>query len=171
MCFFLPFILFFLTAIPVSPLPPLDDFQGPDEVVLDAKRRVQLVARHMEVMRLHGINTVDVVMGPEKNVLIYPPQNFAHMLAELKALPKNAVSNKMLQHIQRTHRSIEIDQNNRILLPSAYVSFGEFDKDLMLAGSGRYLSLWSLPNFLAMTQGVSAITPADADQYLPGFSL
>jgi MraZ protein len=151
---------------------PLLELDGPDETTLDGKNRFGLPGRFAALFKQHQVTSLEVTLGYENNLLLYPPESFRSMITELEARAQNAKQIALLTHLRQHHRTLDIDGTNRILLPSLLVKVTKLEKDVVVMGSGRYLSVMSLEAYFQRQQAsVNLFVEAHASGDLSGFKL
>jgi MraZ protein len=118
-------------------------FRGVSELVLDAKGRLVIPARHRDGLGAPGNGRLIVTADHDGCLLIYPFvewEPFESRLMDLSAFDDNIRS---LQRLMIGHADeVDIDAAGRILIPPALRKYAGLDKRVVLVGQGRKLELW-----------------------------
>jgi len=117
-------------------------FRGVSELVLDAKGRLAIPARHRQ--GLVGDDGRAVVTADHGGcLLIYPFADWEPIEAQLMGLSSFDDKIRTLQRLIIGHADeVEIDAAGRILVPPALRRYASLDKRVVLVGQGRKLELW-----------------------------
>ncbi len=118
-------------------------FRGVSELVLDAKGRIAVPARHRDGLAA-GSNGHCVVTADHGGcLLIYPRQTWEPIQARLMSLSSFDDRIRSIQRLLVGHADdVEIDAAGRILVPPALRRYAGLDKRVVLVGQGQKLELW-----------------------------
>lgn len=117
-------------------------FRGVSELVLDAKGRLAIPARHREGLA-GGNGRVIITADHGGCLLVYPESEWQPIEAQLMALSSFDDKIRSLQRLIVGHADeVEIDAAGRILVPPALRRYAGLDKRVVLVGQGRKLELW-----------------------------
>ena len=117
-------------------------FRGVSELVLDAKGRLAIPARHRESLA-GGDGRVVVTADHGGCLLVYPTADWEPIEAQLMGLPSFDDKIRSLQRLIVGHaEEVEVDAAGRILIPPALRRYASLDKRVALVGQGRKLELW-----------------------------
>ncbi len=149
--------------------PPV--FRGVSELVLDAKGRVAIPARHRDDLGTGSDGRVVITADHGGCLLIYPRLTWEPIQAQLMALSSFDDRIRSLQRLLVGHADdVEIDAAGRILVPPALRRYAGLDKRVVLVGQGQKLELWDDVKWQAqIAQTISF--PAGLPPGLEGLSL
>jgi MraZ protein len=117
-------------------------FRGVAELVLDAKGRLAIPARHRDGLTAGGEGRV-IVTADRSCLLVYPLSEFEPIEAQLMALSSFDDRIRSLQRLIVGHADeVELDAAGRILVPPALRRYAGLDRHVVLVGQGRKLELW-----------------------------
>jgi MraZ protein len=118
-------------------------FRGVSELVLDAKGRLAIPARHREALATGGNGHVIITADHGGCLLIYPYAEWTPIEEELMSLSSFNDGIRSLQRLIVGHADeVDIDAAGRILVPPALRRYAGLDKRVTLVGQGRKLELW-----------------------------
>jgi len=117
-------------------------FRGVSELVLDAKGRLAIPARHRD--QLAGDEGRVIVTADHGGcLLVYPYADWQPIEAQLMGLPSFDDKIRALQRLIVGHADeVEIDGAGRILVPPALRRYAGLDRRVVLVGQGLKLELW-----------------------------
>ena len=145
-------------------------FRGVTELVLDAKGRLAIPARHREGLT-DGTGRLVVTADPSHCLLLYPLLAWEPIQQQLMSFPSFNERLRGLQRLIVGHADdVEIDAAGRILVPAALRKFAGLDKHVVLVGQGHRFELWDHGQWQAQTAQTIAF-PAGLPPELDGFSL
>ena len=137
-------------------------FRGQFEHTIDAKGRVSLPARFRDVLVASG--DARFVLTPalfDRCLHLYPVRAWEELEEKIAALPS------FDPHIVRFRRlyvsaaiECELDRSGRVLVPPSLRQRSELDKEVLWAGMGRTVELWSRKHWegeLALTAEEQAV--------------
>jgi MraZ protein len=117
-------------------------FRGVSELLLDAKGRIAIPARHRDGLAARGGRLV-VTADHGGCLLIYPQATWEPIQAELMALSSFDDRIRSVQRLLVGHADdVELDAAGRILVPPALRRYAGLDKRVVLVGQGQKLELW-----------------------------
>lgn len=146
-------------------------FRGVAELVLDAKGRLAIPARHRDGLAIDGGGRLVVTADPSGCLLIYPLATWEPIQAQLMSLSSFNDKIRGLQRLLVGHADdVELDAAGRILVPPALRRYASLDKHVVLVGQGQKLELWDDAKWQAQTAQTIAF-PGELPAELSGFSL
>lgn len=97
----------------------------------------------------------------EKCLVLYPIDEWDRQVQEIQANtnPNNREHSALVRGLFKDIAELEIDANNRVLIPARLLKVAEIDKDVVLAGLPGKIELWSKDLY---EQATSAITDLGA---------
>ena len=108
---------------------------------VDAKGRLSIPSKFREQLGDEFI----VTRGMDGCLFVYDNENWAAFEKSLMSLPK--FNSKELRNLRRIFISgaaqVEVDKQGRILLPAALREIAGLEKDVVLAGVGDCIEIWS----------------------------
>jgi MraZ protein len=117
-------------------------FRGVSELVLDAKGRVAIPARHREDLA-DGNGRVIITADHAGCLLIYPVAVWEPIQAQLMELSSFDAGIRSVQRLFVGHADdVDLDAAGRILIPPALRRYAGLDKRVVLVGQGQKLELW-----------------------------
>lgn len=135
---------------------------------MDAKGRLAIPARVRDQLVAEcGGRIVVTAHHAERCLLVYAEPQWQLLAPQIQALPNiQSASVRRLQRKLLGHAApLEMDTNGRVLLPPTLREFAGLDKDLILAGLGHRLEIWSEAAWAA------SIDDADDNGELPDAAL
>ena len=120
-----------------SPGERLPVFRGVTQLVLDAKGRLAIPARHRDALAGDGNGRLVLTADPSRCLLLYPLAAWEPIQARLMALSSFDEKIRGLQRLIVGHADdVEIDAAGRILVPPALRRYANLDKHVVLVGQG-----------------------------------
>jgi MraZ protein len=146
-------------------------FRGVSELVLDAKGRLAIPARHREGLAATSGGRLVITADHGGCLLIYPQATWEPIQAQLMALSSFDDRIRSVQRLLVGHADdVELDAAGRILVPPALRRYAGLDKRVVLVGQGQKLELWDEGKWQA--QLAQSITfPGGLPAGLEGLSL
>jgi MraZ protein len=146
-------------------------FRGVSELVLDAKGRLAIPARHREGLAATNGGRLVITADHGGCLLIYPQATWEPIQARLMALSSFDDRIRSVQRLLVGHADdVELDAAGRILVPPALRRYAGLDKRVVLVGQGQKLELWDEVKWQA--QIAQSITfPGGLPAGLEGLSL
>jgi MraZ protein len=118
-------------------------FRGVSELVLDAKGRLAVPARHRDALASYGAGRLIITADLGGCLLIYPLVEWETIEADLMRLSSFDEKIRSVQRLFVGHADdVDIDAAGRILIPPALRRYAGLDKRVVLVGQGRKLELW-----------------------------
>jgi MraZ protein len=118
-------------------------FRGVSELVLDAKGRLAIPARHRDGLAAESDGRVILTADNSGCLLVYPLAAFEPIENQLMALSSFDDRIRSLQRLIVGHADeVELDAAGRILIPPALRRYAGLDKRVVLVGQGQKLELW-----------------------------
>jgi transcriptional regulator MraZ len=152
--------------------PPLPAFRGVTELVLDAKGRLAVPARHRETLAATGDSRLVITADPSRCLLVYPRVIWEPIQDRLMSLSGFNERIRALQRLLVGHADdAELDSSGRILVSPALRAFARLERDVVLVGQGRRFELWNAPEWQAKTAQAIAVDAGGLPPELDGFSL
>ncbi len=147
-------------------------FRGITQLVLDAKGRLAIPARHRDALTVSGDSRLIVTADPSRCLLVYPLAVWEPIQSRLMALSSFDERIRGLQRLLVGHADdVEIDAAGRILVPPALRQYARLDKHVVLVGQGRKFELWDEAQWQAKTAQAFAFPAQGLPPELDGFSL
>ncbi|MBQ1849654.1 MAG: division/cell wall cluster transcriptional repressor MraZ [Lachnospiraceae bacterium] len=107
---------------------------------LDAKGRLIVPAKFRETLG----DTFMVCKGLDHCLYVYSNEDWDTFAQQLAALPlTNKEARQFVRFFLSGASQVEVDKLGRILVPTTLRSFAELDKDVVLAGVGHRIEIWS----------------------------
>ena len=140
-------------------------FRGQFTHAIDAKGRISVPARFREVMTCDGDARLVLAPSPFDACLhVYRMKDWADFESKIAELPRFDA------HIVRFRRiyvsaahECELDKSGRLLVSPAFREKAQLEKDVLWAGMGRFVELWSKQLWDAATAPLPA---EDSQQFL-----
>ena len=147
------------------------DFRGVSELVLDAKGRLAIPARHRDGLVANGNGRLVITADHGGCLLVFPLATWEPLQARLMGLSSFDATIRSLQRLLVGHADdVELDAAGRILIPPALRRYAGLEKRVVLVGQGHKLELWDEVKW--QTQIAQTIAfPAALPPGLEGFSL
>lgn len=146
-------------------------FRGIAQLVLDAKGRLAIPARHRDGLADGGSRIV-VTADPSRCLLLYPLAAWEPIQAQLMKLSSFDERIRSLQRLLVGHADdVDIDAAGRVLIPPALREFARLDKHVVLVGQGRKFELWDDAAWREQTSRAIAFPADGLPSDLDGFSL
>lgn len=146
-------------------------FRGIAQVVLDAKGRLAIPARHRERL-VNGASSLVITADPGGCLLLYPLAAWEPIQAQLMSKSSFSEQIRSLQRLLVGHATdVEIDTAGRILVPPELRRYARLDKHVVLVGQGRKFELWDEAAWQAQTAKATAFPADGLPPELDGFSL
>lgn len=119
-------------------------FMGEYNHTIDAKGRLIIPSKFREVL---GDKFV-ITKGLDGCLFVYDNTEWALFEEKLKSLPlMNKESRKFVRFFLAGAAEVEVDKQGRILLPSVLREHAGLEKDVVLAGVGARIEIWSKDNW------------------------
>ncbi len=119
-------------------------FLGRYEHTIDEKGRITIPAKFRDELG----ETVVVTQGLDGNLLVYPPDLFDLLAAQIRKQSVTDANSRMLRRIFFSMaEKIDFDKAGRILLPAFQRASANLLEMAVLVGNGEYFELWSPENW------------------------
>lgn len=116
-------------------------FEGQYNHTIDTKGRLSIPPKFREELG----STFHVTRGMDGCLFAYDDENWENFKNSLMKLPK--LTSKELRNLRRIFisgaASVEVDKQGRILIPAALREIAGLEKDVVLAGVGDCIEIWS----------------------------
>ncbi len=146
-------------------------FRGVTALVLDAKGRLAIPAKHRDALAGTAGQLV-LTADPSRCLLLYPRAAWEPIQAQLMALSSFDARIRSLQRLLVGHADdVEVDAAGRILVPPELRRYASLDKRVVLVGQGRKLELWDEAQWEVQTAQAIAFPAEGLPPDLAGFSL
>ena len=146
-------------------------FRGISELILDAKGRLAIPARHRDGLASGSDGRLVITADRGGCLLIYPLAAWEPIQSRLMELSSFDDNIRSLQRLLVGHADdVDIDAAGRILVPPALRRYAGLDKRVMLVGQGQKLELWDEGKWQAQIAQTIAF-PGALPPGLEGFSL
>ena len=130
-------------------------FRGRYEHAIDAKGRTSLPSRFREVLAASGEARLVLTSGLDPCVVAYPMQEWIAFEDRLARLPQFDPTVAMLRRIHVSGAiECEIDKLGRLLVPQGLREHAQLGREVLWAGMGRHVELWSKERFDGMRDSV-----------------
>lgn len=118
-------------------------FRGVSELVLDAKGRLAVPARHRDGLVSGGQGRLVITADHGGCLLIYPLATWEPIQRQLMGLSSFDDRIRSLQRLIVGHADdVELDAAGRILIPPALRRYAGLERRVVLVGQGQKLELW-----------------------------
>ena len=115
-------------------------FLGEYNHSIDSKGRLIVPAKFREGL---GDNFI-VTKGLDGCLYIYPNDEWSEFEKKLSGLPMGKSDiRKMVRFFLSAATQVEVDKQGRILIPGTHREFAGLEKDVVLAGVGKKIEIWS----------------------------
>ena len=120
-------------------------FRGVNAVNLDSKGRMILPSRHRTLLAQAAQQQLIITIDAEgKCLLLYPLPAWEEIEKKIEELPSFNQTARRIQRLLIGHATeLEIDNNGRLLLPSLLREYTLIDRQVILAGQGKKIEVWS----------------------------
>ncbi|WP_245600639.1 division/cell wall cluster transcriptional repressor MraZ [Ureaplasma canigenitalium] len=116
-------------------------FSGTYQLVIDNKNRISVPSK---VRTLFNSSTVYLSLGIDGNIDLFLVEDFQNYIAKFKELSiANANARRFVRTILANSFKVDIDNNNRILVPQILVDKAKLTKDLYLIGNDSKFEIWA----------------------------
>ncbi|MEA2042501.1 MAG: division/cell wall cluster transcriptional repressor MraZ [Bacteroidota bacterium] len=126
----------------------IGDFTGR----VDAKGRVILPAPLKKQLLSKGIDSFVIKRDIfEKCLILYTADEWKRQneIIRSKINPYNKKHKVFLREFYRNTSEVQLDGNNRILMPADLINYADIEKDVYFSGQDRKIEIWSKDNYLA----------------------
>ena len=120
-------------------------FRGINSVNLDAKGRLALPSRYRDQLLkiCSGLLVITIDIN-HRCLLLYPRPEWEQLERKIESLPSFDSYSGRVKHLLIGHANdLELDKNNRILLPQELRLYARLEKHVCLIGQGKKLEIWN----------------------------
>lgn len=119
-------------------------FRGITSVNIDIKGRLAIPARYRDLIgKEEQVQLIITIDTQSPCLLIYPTSEWEIIEAKLQTLSSFNQATRRIQRLLMGHATeLEIDNNNRILIPQLLRDYAALAKEVVLVGQGRKFELW-----------------------------
>ena len=115
-------------------------FLGEYEYRIDPKGRVAVPPRFREEFSTGII----VTRGYDRCVVAYTPSEWNKLSGRYASLPTTSSSSRLVNRlIFSSAFNLNLDRLGRLILPSSLKEYAQIQEDVVVAGVGNYLEIWS----------------------------
>lgn len=128
-------------------------FIGDYHCKLDEKGRVLFPSAFKKQMGSSGDDKFVVKKDIfEKCLVLFPMSEWERQnkIIRSKLNPYNKEHNQFLRGFYRGTAELELDANNRLLLPKRLLEMVDIDKEIAMAGQNGKIEIWAKENYLRM---------------------
>jgi MraZ protein len=120
-------------------------FRGVQNINMDAKGRLAIPLRQREHLLAECDGQIIITIDTQTTCLVlYPLPEWERIEAEVQGLPSLNPRIKRFQRLLLGYATdLQLDANGRILVPPSLREYAQLDKELVLAGQGKKMELWS----------------------------
>lgn len=124
-------------------------FTGSYEVSVDAKGRFTFPGVLRDKIPSDLAGKITITSDPQSKALnIYMPDEWAKVMQRLQEMPSSKPGVRAVQrHLMGNAQEIEIDNNNRLLLPPMLRKKIGSQRKLAIVGIGSRIEVWGLDDF------------------------
>lgn len=118
-------------------------FQGHTLVSLDAKSRIVIPSKFRKYMNPEAQNKLVLTRGMDKSILVYPLNEWERVKEGYSNFNVfNSLQRYFMRQFMMYVNEVELDSQNRILLPSQLIEFANIKKEVILLGIGHNFEIW-----------------------------
>jgi MraZ protein len=130
-------------------------FRGQYEHAIDAKGRTSLPSRFRDVLSAGNDVRLILTTGLDACVVAYPMCEWLEFEERLAKLPQFDPSVSMIRRIYVSGAvECEVDKLGRVLVPHVLREHASLKRDVLWAGMGKHVELWSKDRFDALRGSV-----------------
>ena len=130
-------------------------FRGRYEHAIDAKGRTSLPSRFRDVLATAAEPRLILTSGLEPCIVAYPMAEWLAFEERLASLPQFDPHIAMLRRIYVSGAvECEVDRLGRLLIPQTLREHAGLERELIWAGMGRHIELWSKTRFEGLRNAV-----------------
>lgn len=116
---------------------------GEYECKIDAKGRLRLPTSLIRQLPHNGILEFAINRGFEKHLMMYPKDVWGRKTNKINQLNiYNTKERQAIRYFYRGASMIHVDSSDRILVPSALVSYAGLEKEVVLFAYHEQIELW-----------------------------
>ncbi len=111
---------------------------------IDNKGRVSLPSSFRQILNEDGFNSIFVTNHFDGCLCAYPPDEWKFILEKVSKLPQSKKEVKAFQRfVISSAVECQIDKQGRILLSPYHRDFAKIEKEVLFAGVGSHIEIWS----------------------------
>lgn len=122
-------------------------FQGASSLVLDAKGRLSVPARHRDVLLATAGGQLTITKHPHGCLMIFPRPQWEAFRQRIAELPMSAQWWKRI--FLGNAQDVEMDAQGRVLIAPELRTAAGITKEAMLLGMGNHFELWDAATYAA----------------------
>jgi len=130
-------------------------FRGQHEHAIDAKGRTSVPARFRDLLASQRQERLVLTHGVDPCVVAYPMSEWVAFEERLARLPQ---FDRSVATIRRLYVSgaveIELDKLGRLVIPKELRDVAALERDVLWAGMGKHIELWSKSRFEQLRRSV-----------------
>jgi MraZ protein len=141
-------------------------FEGTAKCTLDPKSRIVIPANFRKYIKPEAHNKLVITRGLDQSLWLYPNDEWEKYKAAL--MQYNTFDSKQrffLRQFLHFVRTLEIDSQNRILIPSMHIEFAQLGKEIELEGMLDKIEIWN-PDIRNSYNGSQDMTYEDIAQQI-----
>jgi len=111
---------------------------------IDSKGRVSIPSYFRQLLTEKGFNSLILTNHPDGCLYAYPPDEWENILNKVSKLPQSKKEVKAFQRfVISSAVECQIDKQGRILIPHYQREFAKIEKEVLFAGVGTRIEIWS----------------------------
>ena len=115
-------------------------FLGEYQYTIDDKGRLTIPAKFRRPL----LNGLVITRGLDRNLAIYPLDEWAKLVERIERLPYSDPEARRLRRLIFSGASdVEPDRQGRVNIPTYLLEYGMISKEAVVAGMNAYIELWS----------------------------
>ena len=142
-------------------------FKGIHNLTIDAKGRMKMPMKYQKQNQEEsGLTSVVLSIHPDDNCLVlYVADAWNELEKKIDALPSLNVFTKRLKRKLIGHATeLDVDSNNRLLIPAPLRDYAKMDKKIILSGQGNNFEIW---DELSWRQELEKLDELTAQEEMP----
>ncbi len=118
-------------------------FQGHSVCSLDAKSRLMLPTKFRKYMKPEADNKLVLTRGLDECILMYPLDEWEKLKTGLLSYNQfNSEQRYFIRQFLSLVNEVELDSQNRILIPSQLMQFAKLKKEVIVIGLLNKMEIW-----------------------------
>ena len=116
-------------------------FFGEHELRVDPQGRISLPTRFRDVLR----DGVVLTRGYDRCIAAYAPRQWEVFASKIANLPLNRAKNRRMRRMSfsAAYDHLKADRQGRILIPVSLRRYAQITEEVVIAGMGDFLEIWS----------------------------
>ncbi len=111
---------------------------------IDNKGRVSLPSNFRQILSDEGYNSIYLTNHFDGCLCAYPPDEWSSVIEKVSKLPQSKKEVKAFQRfVISSAVECQIDKQGRILIPQYHRDFAKIEKEVLFAGVGSRIEIWS----------------------------